>query len=125
MQRLSTGIAYRNIAATLLFFSAFAFYLGDFSLYQTDPFDALMRFASGFVAPQINSLDELIIALLTTIAFALIGVAGAVIPGFLLALIYHLPLVRWICSFGRVEPARWFCQRRWRRARRYGLRDKR
>ncbi|CAH0992972.1 hypothetical protein SIN8267_03111 [Sinobacterium norvegicum] len=101
MLRQSTAIAYRNIAAIFLFFTAIAFYFGDFTLYQTDPLAALQHFASGFLSPQISSLDELIQALLTTIAFALIGVAASVVPGFLLALVYHFTVVRWLCSFGR------------------------
>jgi len=56
---------------------------------------------NGLLNPSLSGLDELGVALLQTVAFAVLGVAFGAVIGFALALIFHWRLVRVVCALLR------------------------
>lgn len=75
--------------------------VGDWQLVLADPGQSLLRIARGLVLPQWPSLHEALDALISTAAFALQGVALAVLLGFVLACGFASPLVRRLAAFLR------------------------
>lgn len=73
----------------------------DLEVISLEPWQALGELFSGLLHLHIGDGHELFTALLTTIAFALLGVAFGSISGFGLALIFHWRLVRIACALIR------------------------
>ena len=59
-----------------------------------DPWAALMRMARGFLAPDFGAIEEIGTALVSTVAFALCGVAVGALAGLALAPFWASALVR-------------------------------
>ena len=66
----------------------------DISITTYDPWFELERMALGLVTPDFFSLPDFGRALFNTISFALLGIAGAVVVGFILSLFFDSPFVR-------------------------------
>jgi phosphonate transport system permease protein len=93
-ERVSTSFGFLGVGLFCLVFA-------DLSVSTLDPWQEMARMARGLVTPDFLAVDRLGEALLQTLAFALLGVALAVVAGFGLALVFHVRLVRWGCAFVR------------------------
>ena len=93
-ERVSTSFGFLGVGLFCLVFA-------DLSVSTLDPWQEMARMARGLVTPDFLAVDRLGEALLQTLAFALVGVALAVVAGFGLALVFHVRLVRWGCAFVR------------------------
>lgn len=69
----------------------------DLGLAGNDPWAALGRMASGFLAPDFAAVEQIGRALLLTVMFAIAGVAVGGTAGLVLAPFYQNPLVRGFC----------------------------
>ena len=84
-----------------LFLAAVLAIFGDFKISTFDPWTELKRMLLGAVTPDFFATENLIRAILNTLAFAFVGVALGNLVGFLLALAFRLMFVRVICAFIR------------------------
>jgi len=86
----------RRMSVTLgfLFSAVGCLFLADIAISSISPWDEFSRIVAGFMAPDLSMLDQVGRALLTTLAFAILGVALAAIMGFVLALMYRNVFVR-------------------------------
>ncbi|GGK78090.1 PhnE/PtxC family ABC transporter permease [Amphritea balenae] len=76
-------------------------FVADISITSYNPWLEMGRFVGGMLAPDLMILSVVGKALITTLAFAFLGVALAAVGGFLLALIYHHRWVRGLTAFLR------------------------
>ncbi|BBB27617.1 PhnE/PtxC family ABC transporter permease [Amphritea japonica] len=88
------SLGFMLVALGCLFFA-------DLEISSLDPWTEMRRLAEGFFHPSLTLPGEVIEALLSTLAFAVAGVALAVIGGFFLALLFHNALVRGFCALVR------------------------
>ena len=88
---------------SLMFVGAalFCLYFSDVSITTQDPWLEINRMIVGVFTPDFLAISAIGDAILKTVSFALIGVALGAVSGFLLAQIFHLRFVRFICSFVR------------------------
>ncbi|ROR98963.1 phosphonate transport system permease protein [Sinobacterium caligoides] len=100
-KRNSTGKKFRNISLVIALLGLYAIVTGDFTLYHTEPDLVLQRMLSGVLHLDFGRGQELFEAVTYTIAFAVLGVGAAIIPGFILSLCYQFAAIRVICGFGR------------------------
>jgi phosphonate transport system permease protein len=73
----------------------------DLEITTLDPWREMGRLAWGVITPDFFATEHLLDALKNTLAFALLGVALANVLGFLLALVFHLRIVRVGCALVR------------------------
>ena len=73
----------------------------DIQVTTLDPWTEVLRMLNGVVTPDFLETDNLITAIVNTIAFAILGVAVGNLLGFFLALAFHMRLVRAGCAFIR------------------------
>lgn len=92
IKRVSSGFV--CLALVCLFFA-------DLEIISADPWGELGRIAYGFVQPSFYSWQELLISLMNTLAFALLGVSISSVLGLVLAQFFHYRLVRFACAFIR------------------------
>lgn len=105
---VSTGRHYRNLSVFIVMLAIMAAFCADLEIISTQPGKELSRMLEGLLSPDFFSNPFLVQAFLQTIGFALVGVALAVILGFLGALVYHLAPVRWvITTFRAVHELFW------------------
>lgn len=78
-----------------------ALVFGDLSVTTLDPWQEMRRFAVGMVTPDFSKFDNLLQALLQTVAFAMLGVAGGAVLGFALTPFFHRRLVQIGCAVVR------------------------
>ena len=90
--RASVGFVF--LAAVLAVF-------GDFEISTLDPWTELGRMAAGALSPDFRATENLVSAILMTLAFAFVGVALGNLSGFALALVFRFRLVRAGCAFIR------------------------
>lgn len=88
---LNTSLLFVVIAGVCLAFA-------DLEISTHNPWQEMGRMALGLATPNLSALDELAIAILYTVAFALIGVTLAALAGFGLALLFHFRAVRMGCA---------------------------
>jgi phosphonate transport system permease protein len=74
---------------------------GDLAITTVDPWQEFGRMLTGAATPDFSATEDLLQALLMTIAFALLGVAAGALAGFGLALLFHRRLVRAGCAIVR------------------------
>ena len=79
----------------------FCFYFADISITTHNPWLEIDRMIVGVFTPDFLSISAIGDALLKTVSFAIIGVSMGAVAGFLLAQIFHLRVVRFVCSFVR------------------------
>ena len=79
----------------------FCLYFSDVSITTLDPWLEIDRMIVGVFTPDFLAINAIGDALLKTVSFAIIGVAMGAVAGFLLAQIFHLRVVRFVCSFVR------------------------
>ena len=73
----------------------------DIGIRSYDPWSELGRLLGGLLHPSMSGLDDIGMAVLQTLAFAILGVALGSVSGFLLALIFHWRWVRVLCALLR------------------------
>ncbi|WP_428033263.1 PhnE/PtxC family ABC transporter permease [Amphritea sp.] len=73
----------------------------DLEVSSLDPWTDLGRLLQGFISPGLMAADQVIEALLATLAFAFAGVALAVVCGFCLALAFQNTAIRALCALTR------------------------
>jgi ABC-type phosphate/phosphonate transport system, permease component len=79
----------------------FCLYFSDVSITTHDPWLEINRMIVGVFTPDFLAISAIGDALLKTVSFAIIGVSIGAVAGFLLAQIFHLRVVRFVCSFVR------------------------
>jgi len=91
------------LKASLAFLAValFCFIFADIEITTLDPWFEFQRMITGALAPDFSVLIEFRSALLNTVTFALCGIFIAVIFGTVLALMFHLIVVRLFCAFIR------------------------
>ncbi len=75
--------------------------VADIEIISLEPWQELKRLFSGLLTPNWENPIEIGHAFLQTLAFAILGVTGGSVVGFLLALIFHWSWVRYACAFIR------------------------
>ena len=91
------------LKASLAFLAValFCFIFADIEITTLDPWFEFQRMITGALTPDFSVLIEFRSALLNTVTFALCGIFIAVIFGTVLALMFHLIVVRLFCAFIR------------------------
>lgn len=92
----TTKVSFGFVAIALICL-AFA----DVSVTTLNPWGEMGRLAWGILTPDFFVLENIASAVIQTIAFALVGVALGAGFGFLLAQVFHIGPVRWVCAFVR------------------------
>lgn len=102
-QRIQPASATRlfNTSLGFLVIALLCLLVSDFEVHSVDPWTELARIGWGLLTPDFFSTEQLLDALLNTLAFALLGVALAVMIGGLLALCFNVRAVRLFCAFIR------------------------
>ena len=91
------------IKASLAFFAVAVFCLifADIEITTLEPWFEFQRMLTGALTPDFSVLIDIRSAFLNTVTFALCGIFIAVSVGALLALMFHLTVVRLFCAFIR------------------------
>ena len=90
-----------RISLIFICVALFCFYFADISITTRSPWLEIDRMLVGIFTPDFLAINAIGDALLKTVSFAIIGVALGAVSGFLLAQIFHLRVVRLVCSFVR------------------------
>jgi phosphonate transport system permease protein len=77
------------------------FNFADISITTHNPWLEIDRMLVGVLTPDFLAINAIGDALLKTVSFAIVGVSLGAITGFLLAQIFHLKVIRFVCSFVR------------------------
>lgn len=91
---VKTSIGFVLVAICCLFFA-------DLEVSSIDPWAEMWRLVDGLFHPSLMQPSLVFEALLSTLAFAFVGVALAVVGGFFLALMFHNVFVRGFCALVR------------------------
>ncbi|MDH3280556.1 MAG: ABC transporter permease [Gammaproteobacteria bacterium] len=91
----------RGTSLVFVAIAAACFVVADVSIDTLDPWREFARMLSGAVNPNFAGVENLIDALVKTVAFALLGVALGSACGFGLSLLFHRRAVRLVCAFVR------------------------
>ncbi len=90
----STAARYRRASLTLGLVGLLAWWCADIDIRTLSPGQELLRMLHGLLTPDFFAVPSVADALVKTLAFALQSVAFAALAGFLLALMWHLRIVR-------------------------------
>ena len=90
-----------RVSLIFLGVALFCLYFSDVSITTHDPWLEINRMIAGVFTPDFLAINAIGDALLKTVSFAIIGVSIGAVAGFLLAQIFHLRVVRFVCSFVR------------------------
>ncbi len=102
IRRLSSPFHSLRLISFLLFATTMlALFLSDLETHTASPLYEFGLMAEGFLNPQVLSLDTLLPALYTTLAFAFQGVMLAAVLGFLLSLLFRHFYIRVFAAFIR------------------------
>lgn len=92
--RLWTSLSFLLLAMLCLL-------LADIDIYQVDPWQEFQRIAGGLLSPDFRAIDFLLDGMINTFTFALLGIGGSCVIGFLLAVYFENRLLRFSCAFIR------------------------
>ena len=90
-----------RVSSSFVILALLCLCFADLEIISADPWGELGRIAMGFASPSFFSWHELLISLMNTLAFALVGVAVSSVLGLLLAQFFHNRFVRFFCAFIR------------------------
>jgi len=93
-------LTYRSVSVLFLLIAATALLIADLTIGALDPWAEMRRMLAGFIRPDIYSIE--VYSVVSTVAFAVLGVMLGATGGFLLALVFaHFFAVRMLCAFLR------------------------
>lgn len=84
-----------------VFIAGLSLLYADIEVISLEPWQELKRLFSGLLSPDWANPGEIAEAFLQTLSFAILGVAGGSLAGFLLALVFHWRWIRVSCAFIR------------------------
>ena len=90
-----------RVSWLFVFIAGFSLFFADIEITTLEPWAELQKLFLAIFSPKWLSPFDIGNALLQTISFAILGVAGGSIIGFLLALIFHWRWIRVICALVR------------------------
>ncbi len=90
-----------NVSWLFVLIGVFSLVFADLEVISLEPWQELKRLFLGLFSPDWTNASEIAQAFLQTLSFAILGVAGGSLAGFLLALVFHWRLVRVSCAFIR------------------------
>ena len=90
-----------RVSWLFVFIAGFSLFFADIEITTLEPWAELQKLFLAIFSPEWLSPFDIGNALLQTISFAILGVAGGSIIGFLLALIFHWRWIRVICALVR------------------------
>jgi len=90
-----------NVSWLFVLSAVMCLFVADISIRSFDPWAELGRLVSGLLQPSMSGLDDIGLAVLQTLAFAILGVAMGSVCGFLLALVFHWRWIRMMCALLR------------------------
>lgn len=91
----------RGASLVFVAIAALCMAVADLAVDTLNPWGEFTRMLAGALNPRFAALDNLVDALVKTVAFALLGVALGSAAGFALALVFHRRAVRVACAFVR------------------------
>jgi len=86
--------SHRRLSFTFIVVALLCLPFADLVIYQVEPWQELSRMGQGIIQPSFPELGILAEGIMTTVAFALIAVAGAALLGLLFALVFYSRIVR-------------------------------
>jgi len=93
-------LGYRSASNLFLLIAAAALLIADLTIGALDPWAEMRRLMAGFLTPDLLSIE--VRSVISTVAFAVLGVILGATTGFLLALVFaHFFAVRMLCAFLR------------------------
>lgn len=90
-----------RVSSSFVFLALICLCFADLEIISADPWGELGRIALGFAQPSFFSWQELLVSLMNTLAFALLGVAISSVIGLFLAQAFQHRFVRFFCAFIR------------------------
>lgn len=90
-----------KVSWLFVFGAGLSLLIADIEIISLEPWQELKRLFSGLLSPSWDNPLEIGHAFLQTLAFAILGVAGGALFGFLLALVFHWRWIRFSCAFIR------------------------
>lgn len=90
-----------KVSWLFVFIAGFSLIFADLEVISLEPWQELERLFMGLLSPDWAHPGEIGEAFLQTLSFAILGVAGGSLVGFLLALIFHWRWVQLSCAFIR------------------------
>lgn len=92
-----------KLSLGFLFSAVIAFLFLDTEVSTLYPWQELSRMAYGFVLPNFMQVEEIVVALLKTFAFAIVGITLASFFALLLSLVFHYKIVQVGCAFFEIH----------------------
>lgn len=90
-----------KVSWLFIFIAGFSLLFADIEIITLEPWQELKRIFLGLLTPDWSNFSDIGEAFLQTLAFAILGVAGGSLVGFLVALIFHWRWVQVLCAFIR------------------------
>ena len=94
----SSAFRLNAVCLGMILLALLAVWGADLQVYPVDPWVELSRIGWGFLTPSWSDWRALLLALVHTVAFALLAVTMAVPLGLLLAMLFHWRWVRLLCA---------------------------
>lgn len=87
-----------KISLVFIFIALFCFSIADISISTLHPWLEMGRFAYGMITPDFTDYNDILTALVKTLAFAFTGVTLGALGGFMLAQVFEYRLVHTSCA---------------------------
>jgi phosphonate transport system permease protein len=94
-------LSYTRITSLFIGIALICLSFADFEISAIDPMSEMSRLWVGLIRPDFAATERLGLSLLYTVAFAFLGVSLGAVSGFLLALTFHLRVIRIFCALLR------------------------
>ena len=94
-------LSHRQVSFLFIAIALLCIPFADLSIYNTDSWQEIKRFAAALINPEIGDIKILLKALLYTLSFALMGVFVAMICAIPLSYLYRFAIVKAVCAFLR------------------------
>jgi phosphonate transport system permease protein len=90
-----------RVSSSFVVLALVCLFFADLEIISADPWGELGRIGLGFAQPSFYSWRELVVSLMNTLAFALVGVAISSVLGLMLAQAFRHRIIRLTCAFIR------------------------
>jgi len=87
-----------RVSLTFIGIAGFCLLFADVSISTSDPWGELLRLIQGIFSPHLQAVENIGLALVYTLSFALIGVTVGVWFGFVMAMFFHFRFIRIFCA---------------------------